>query len=98
MENLTLTGLLKKTAAEFPNKRALSLSGKLDLTHAQLQELIDHAASLLIGLGIKPGDVVALTFSNTVEVGFPFSVWMIRKKIILFVFLAKHTFLCCYFN
>lgn len=67
MENLTLTGLLKKTAAEFPNKRALSLSGKLDLTHAQLQELIDHAASLLIGLGIKPGDVVALTFPNTVE-------------------------------
>ncbi|KAJ0105411.1 hypothetical protein Patl1_17753 [Pistacia atlantica] len=67
MENLTLTGLLKKTATEFPNKRALSVSGKLDLTHPQLQELIDHAASLLIASGIKPGVVVALTFPNTVE-------------------------------
>ncbi|KDP25453.1 hypothetical protein JCGZ_20609 [Jatropha curcas] len=67
MENLTLTGLLKKSAAEFPNSRALSVSGKLDLTHAELQDLIDHAASLLVAAGVAPGDVVALTFPNTVE-------------------------------
>lgn len=84
MENTSLTGLLKKAAAEFPNKRAISVSGKLDLTHAQLQQLIDYAASLLIAAGIKPGDVVALTFPNTVEVGcllyiYICSVWIIKK-------------------
>lgn len=68
MEKLTLTGLLKKTATDFPNNRALSVSGKLDLTHSQLQQLIDEAASLLVASGINPGDVVALSFPNTVEV------------------------------
>lgn len=68
MENQTLTGLLKKVASEFPNHRALSVSGKFDLTHARLQELVDHAASLLIASGIGPNDTVALTFPNTVEV------------------------------
>ncbi|KAG8486784.1 hypothetical protein CXB51_020139 [Gossypium anomalum] len=67
METVTLTGLLHKAAAEFPTRRALSVSGKFDLTHAQLQHIIDHAASLLIASGIHPGDVVALTFPNTVE-------------------------------
>ncbi|KAJ9706527.1 hypothetical protein PVL29_001821 [Vitis rotundifolia] len=67
METLTLTGLLKQKAEEFPSRRALSVSGKLDLTHARLDELIDKAASLLLAAGINPGDVVALTFPNTVE-------------------------------
>lgn len=67
MESLTLTGLLKKSSTDFPNRRALSVSGKLDLTHAQLQHLVDHAASLLVASGVTPGDVVALTFPNTVE-------------------------------
>ncbi|KAF3966541.1 hypothetical protein CMV_009376 [Castanea mollissima] len=67
MENLTLTGLLNKAALEFPTRRALSVSGKLDLTHSQLQHLVDHAASLLLASGIHPGDVVALSFPNTIE-------------------------------
>ncbi|KAJ6701702.1 AMP DEPENDENT COA LIGASE [Salix koriyanagi] len=67
MESLTLTALLSKSAKNFPNRRAISLSGKLDLTHAQLQQIVDHAASLLISAGISPGDVVALTFPNTIE-------------------------------
>lgn len=71
METLTLTGLLKRKAAEFPSGRALSASGKFNLTHSQLDELIDQAASLLIAYGINPGDVVALTFPNTAEVSFP---------------------------
>ncbi|KAH7513948.1 hypothetical protein FEM48_Zijuj11G0037000 [Ziziphus jujuba var. spinosa] len=68
MENLSLTGLLKRTASEFSDRRAISASGKFDLTHAQLQEIVDHAASLLIASGIGHGDVVALTFPNSVEV------------------------------
>ena len=57
MEALTLTGLLKQKEAEFPSGRALSASGKFDLTHSQLDELVDKATSLLIE-GIiqrKPG-------------------------------------------
>lgn len=68
MDNSTLTGLLKQIAAKFPDRRALSVSGEFDLTHARLHELIEHAASRLIAAGVKPGEVVALTFPNTVEV------------------------------
>lgn len=64
----TLTGLLKRVAGEFPDRRALSVCGKFDLSHARLQELVDSAASKLVAGGVKPGDVVALVFSNTVEV------------------------------
>ncbi|XP_050225818.1 probable CoA ligase CCL9 [Mercurialis annua] len=63
----TLTGLLKRVAGEFPDNRAVSVSGKFDLTHSQLNELVEHAASRLVAAGIKPGDVVALTFPNTIE-------------------------------
>ncbi|KAM7504755.1 hypothetical protein LguiB_003659 [Lonicera macranthoides] len=67
METLTLSGLLKHVAGIFPSRRAISLSGKFDLTHAQLHQHIERAASLLVAAGVKPGDVVALTFPNTVE-------------------------------
>ncbi|KAF6172372.1 hypothetical protein GIB67_022595 [Kingdonia uniflora] len=67
MEILTLTGLLKKAAVDFPYRRALSISGKFDLTHLQLQNLIDESALALVKSGVKAGDVVALTFPNTVE-------------------------------
>lgn len=85
MESLTLTGLLQKSAAELTTRRALSVSGKFDLTHAQLQQLIDHAASLLIASGIVPGDVVALTFPNTVEV----------RLLFIFIFIKKYRFCFC---
>ncbi|KAF5743532.1 AMP-dependent synthetase and ligase family protein [Tripterygium wilfordii] len=67
METLTLTGLLKRVSAEFPSRRAVSVSGRLDLMHARLQELVEIAASRLVATGIKAGDVVALTFPNTIE-------------------------------
>ena len=68
MDNLTLTGLLKRAAGKFPERRAISVSGEFDLTHARLDELIEQGASRLVAAGVKPGDVVALTFPNTVEV------------------------------
>ncbi|KAJ0963805.1 hypothetical protein J5N97_028927 [Dioscorea zingiberensis] len=66
-EGLTLTGLLKNAAAEFPSRRAIFVPGKLDINHARLQELVDAAAAHLAASGIRPYDVVALTFPNTVE-------------------------------
>ncbi|KAF5191046.1 Acetyl-coenzyme a synthetase [Thalictrum thalictroides] len=67
MENMTLTALLKEAAGKFPSRRALSVSGKFDLTHSKLQELIDQAAFHLVNAGVKPGDVIALTYPNSVE-------------------------------
>ncbi|KAL5568000.1 hypothetical protein UlMin_024575 [Ulmus minor] len=67
MEGLTLTGLLNRVAGEFPDRRALSVSGKFDLTHSRLQQLVEDAASRLVASGVAPNDVVALVFPNTVE-------------------------------
>lgn len=72
MATSTLTGLLKSVAGEFPSRRAVSVSGKFDVTHSKLDALIERAASRLVAAGIKPGDVVALTFPNTVEVHLSF--------------------------
>nr|CAD1821022.1 unnamed protein product [Ananas comosus var. bracteatus] len=66
-EGLTLTGLLKEAAEKFPGRRALLVPGKLDLTHAQLHDLVESAAAAIAAAGVRPGDVVALTFPNTVE-------------------------------
>ncbi|PKI30994.1 hypothetical protein CRG98_048615, partial [Punica granatum] len=51
MESVTLTGLLKKAASEFPERRAISVCGKSDFTHARLNELVEHAASHLVAAG-----------------------------------------------
>ncbi|XP_047325433.1 probable CoA ligase CCL9 [Impatiens glandulifera] len=67
MADPTLTGLLTEAAQNFPSRRAISVSGKFDVTHSLLQRLVHRAASRLIAAGINPGDVVALTFPNTIE-------------------------------
>ncbi|CAA3000539.1 oxalate-- ligase-like [Olea europaea subsp. europaea] len=67
MASLTLTGLLNEVAGKFPSRRAISVSDKFNISHARLHELIECAASRLLAAGVRPGDVVALTFPNTVE-------------------------------
>ncbi|XP_020599512.1 oxalate--CoA ligase [Phalaenopsis equestris] len=67
MADQTLTGALKLAAAKFPSRRSLLVPGKLEITHSRLDNLIDSAASRLIAAGILPGDVVAITFPNTIE-------------------------------
>ncbi|KAL8139774.1 hypothetical protein V2J09_005795 [Rumex salicifolius] len=66
MEN-TLSGRLSRVADEFPNRRAVSVSGKFQVTHSDLNRLVSGAASRLSAAGICPGDVVALTFPNSLE-------------------------------
>ncbi|PAN40810.1 hypothetical protein PAHAL_7G342900 [Panicum hallii] len=64
----TLTALLKKAAAAFPARRAVSVPGKIDLTHAALDALVDAAAARLAAdAGVRQGHVVALSFPNTIE-------------------------------
>ncbi|THU47896.1 hypothetical protein C4D60_Mb09t20500 [Musa balbisiana] len=67
MEGLTLTGVLRKAAGDFPSRRAISISGRLELSYARLHQLVDAAAARLADAGVLPGDVVALAFPNTVE-------------------------------
>lgn len=67
MGQRTLTDLLKEKALVIPNEKVVSVWGKFDLTYAQLCELVDHAAALLMGHAVGAGDVVALAFPTTVE-------------------------------
>ena len=68
-EATTLTALLKEAAAAFPARRAVSVPGRLELTHAALDALVDAAAARLAAdAGVLPGHGVALAFPNTVEV------------------------------
>ncbi|KAK4489558.1 hypothetical protein RD792_005367 [Penstemon davidsonii] len=67
MSSSTLTGLLNQVAGKFPSRPAVFVSGKFDLTHAKLHELVERAAAQLLAAGVKQSDVVALTFPNTVE-------------------------------
>lgn len=70
MDAPTLSGLLIRVADRFPSRRAISVAGKFDLTFSRLLDLVESAASRLISAGITAGDVVALTFPNSVEVRF----------------------------
>lgn len=79
MECLTLTGFLKHVAEKYPSHRAISVSGRFDITHARLQQLVERAASQIVAAGVKPGDVVALTFPNTIEVPFLFPLCFIQN-------------------
>ncbi|XP_062186302.1 oxalate--CoA ligase-like [Phragmites australis] len=68
MEPPTLTALLKKASAAFPSRRAVAVPGKIQLTHAALDALVDAAAAQLAAdAGVLPGRVVALSFPNTIE-------------------------------
>jgi oxalate---CoA ligase len=69
MEATTLTALLKEAATAFSTRRAVAVPGRLELTHAALDALIDAAAARLAAdAGFLPGHVIALSFPNTVEV------------------------------
>ena len=84
MEGLTLTGFLRQVAREFPSRRALSVSGKFDLTYSRLQQLVIAAASRLHAAGVNAEDVVALAFPNTVEVCFYVLSCLVSQKILEF--------------
>lgn len=67
---ISLTSLLCKAAEEFPNQRAIAVSGTYELTHSQLQATVTACVARLRAAGVGHGDVVALTFPNSIEVNF----------------------------
>ena len=61
--DLTLHGLLEKTAGEYPNNTATIFFGAR-LTYAQLDDQASRFASALQSLGVRPGDRVAILLPN----------------------------------
>lgn len=59
LKNESLPDLLETTAIRFPDQIAL-IFGTRTLSYAELNTAADRVASCLIGLGVKPGQVVGL--------------------------------------
>ncbi|MFF1692092.1 long-chain fatty acid--CoA ligase [Streptomyces sp. NPDC058257] len=66
MATLSLAAILAEPARRRPDRTAL-VEGELRLTFAELWEQARAQAAALVGLGVGPGDRVALTAPNTAE-------------------------------
>jgi acyl-CoA synthetase (AMP-forming)/AMP-acid ligase II len=64
---LILSALINNACDKFPQHKALIVSGKFEVTYAELQRLVNRCAAMLRNAGIGTGDVVALTFPNSIE-------------------------------
>lgn len=62
----TVADLVARSAGRGPDKAAL-LSGAGTLSWAELDDLVDRAASALRGLGLVPGDRVVLQLGNSAD-------------------------------
>jgi fatty-acyl-CoA synthase len=63
-ETLTPTAYLDRSAAVFPDRTAV-VDGALRLTYAEFHDRCLRQAGLLAGLGVEPGDRVAVLAPNT---------------------------------
>jgi long-chain acyl-CoA synthetase len=62
-ENITMPQSLRRSAAEFPDKTALSfLDAKI--SYKKLDDMANRFANALIDLGVKPGDKIAMLMPN----------------------------------
>lgn len=59
LENLTLSGLLHRTAEQYPNSKAIWFDGH-SITYRELESQVEECAGRLLALGVKRGDRVAL--------------------------------------
>jgi len=65
-ERVTLSAALSQTARKYPTKAALLFQGT-SVSFMQLDDLVSRFASALLGLGVKPGDRVAVLLPNLVQ-------------------------------
>lgn len=61
---MNVADALRQSAGRLPDKPAL-LAGKQELTYRELDEAVDRAGAGFQGLGLRPGDRVALMIGNT---------------------------------
>jgi long-chain acyl-CoA synthetase len=63
---MNLANNLENSTRFFPNKPAIR-EGELELTYAQFNDQVNHVATGLIKLGIKPGDLIGLCAPNSAD-------------------------------
>jgi len=61
----TIHGVFEQCAAQFGQRTAIRLSGNGTLTYAQLNQLANDLAAALQQRGVKPGDIVAMSFPHS---------------------------------
>jgi long-chain acyl-CoA synthetase len=61
---LTLPAMFYSSASKFANKTSIVFAGEEDYTYAELKEDVEMLAELLIELGVKKGDKVAILSTN----------------------------------
>ncbi|MBU2551518.1 MAG: long-chain fatty acid--CoA ligase [Proteobacteria bacterium] len=66
-EEITMPEILARTAQNFPNRTALWFMGR-KISYAQLDRLVNRFANALKGLGVEPGDRVALFLPNIPQI------------------------------
>ena len=64
-EEICLPDILDRSAQMFPDTMALLFQG-YQVTYAELKEMVDRFATLLVGFGIKKGDSVAILLPNLI--------------------------------
>lgn len=62
-EKITMPEFLTRTAQRFPGRTALIFMGR-KITYRELEALVNRFAKALTGLGVKPGDKVAMLLPN----------------------------------
>ena len=65
-DNLTMGGIVRRSAAQYPNRRAIIYEDRI-YTYKQYNQRVNRAASMLAGLGVGFGDHVAILGRNSVE-------------------------------
>ncbi len=64
-EEICLPDILDRSAQMFPDNMALLFQG-YQVTYAELKEMVDRFATILVGFGIKKGDSVAILLPNLI--------------------------------
>jgi long-chain acyl-CoA synthetase len=62
-EDISMPDILARTTEMFPDRVALIFMGK-KITYRELDRLVDQFANVLIEIGVKPGDRVAILLPN----------------------------------
>ncbi|KAH9317017.1 hypothetical protein KI387_018786, partial [Taxus chinensis] len=65
--SVILTALLAAAAEKYSHQKSVIVSGKYELLYSDLQTIVDACAAQLRNAGISHGDVVALSFPNSIE-------------------------------
>ena len=85
LQDLTIGGLLRRTALQYPENIAL-MSGDETWTYSRLDQCVDLAARKLLTAGIKPGDHVGLWTDTEPE------------EVVLYYALARIGAITCFIN